>query len=175
MDLSRFTPEQIAELKSALGMATDGSGRSPFPKRQLDDLRLLPTKDDPRPTFFWSAESPRGVDLTKTFPYPRLLWSQDGVEVVAENATQHHAFLEDGYVETAPAMAAIDPMAELQAELDALTPDDRALVLEAQRQDRLKALHTKLAGLSDASLLTLTASPEERIEKRKPGRPRKSA
>jgi hypothetical protein len=157
-------------------MATD-DGRSPFKPRQLDDLRLLPTKDDPRPTFFWSAESPRDAgDLTRTTLYPRLLWhGETGVECTVTTAEDHQDKLSDGWVETQPYQAPTDPMAELQKELDALSPDDRAMVIEAQRMARLTALQTKIAALSEMSLQSLVSSPEERIEKRKPGRPRKTA
>ena len=116
MDLSRMTPDDIASLRAQLGL-TDTSGRSPLKPRQLHDLRLLPTKDDPRPTFFWSAEAPRNVaDLTKTSPYPKLLWEPvTGTEVTAQSPEEHET-LYAGYLPLAPATAVLDPQAELEAQ-----------------------------------------------------------
>ena len=81
MDLNHLTPDQIASLKTQLAQ-TDTSGRSPIRARQLHDLRLLPTANDPRPTFFWSAEGSRDTVITHTeFGNGKLMWSEDGVEI----------------------------------------------------------------------------------------------
>lgn len=175
LDLTQLTPEQLATLRAQLGLAgTDASGRSPFKPRQLHDLRLLPTETDPRPTFFWSAVSPRDVDVLKTTPYPRLLWDKaTGEEVTVGDAETHQAYRADGYTELAPMQAPVDPMAELQAALEALDPETRALVIETQRKQRVAALTAKMAGLSEGALEALL-SDEPKAEKRKPGRPRKS-
>ncbi len=178
MDLSHFTPEQIASLRAALNADT-ASGRSPFRPRQLTDLRLLPTKDDPRPTFFWSADPPRdGGDLTRGTPYPRLLWHLDtGEEITVLDLAAHEAKQAEGcWTETAPSAAPVDPLADIEAELAALSPDDRAMIIEAQRQDRLKALQAKMAQLSERSLEALLSDAKEQAtQKRGPGRPKKIA
>jgi hypothetical protein len=144
-------------------MEQTADGRSPFRPRQLDDLTLAPTKDDPRPTFFWSAVSPRHAgDLKKTEPYPRLLWHREsGQEITVHSLSEHQKKLAD-YQEIAPALVAVDPMAAIQAELDALSPEDRALVIEGQRQDRINALRAKMAKLPDASLETLLTDAKEK-------------
>ena len=74
-----------------------------------------------------------------------------------------------------PPATTVDP---LQSTLDAfasLTEEDRQVLIEAQRQDRMAVLQKKLAGLSERDLETLLAqslgaSPEA---KRGPGRPKK--
>lgn len=151
-------------------------GRSPMRPRQLNDLRLLPTADDPRPTFFWSAESPRDVDVTKTTPYPRLLWHvESGEEITVLDLEAHQAKEAEGcWTETAPSEVPVDPMAAIQAELDALTPTERATVLEAQRQQRLQSLQTKIAALSDRSLETLLGEAKAQATPPRRGRPPKT-
>jgi hypothetical protein len=156
-------------------MAT-ADGRSPLRPRQLHDLRLPPTADDPRPTFVWSAEPPRdGGDLTRGTPYPRLLWNGEGVECTVKDAGEHAARAAAGWVEQPPVVEAVDPVTALQAELEALSPEDRAQVLEAQRQQRLQTLQEKIARLPDASLETLLADARDQASGRGPGRPRKGS
>lgn len=178
IDLSGFTAEQLAALKAQLN-STDGSGRSPIKPRQLHDLRLLPTADDPRPTFFWSVDPPRdGRDLTRGTPYPRLLWHVDsGEEITVLDLEAHQAKQAEGcWTETAPSAGPVDPMADMQAALDALTPEDRALVVAAQQQTRLQEITAKLSKLSPSTLeLLLTAAKDEATGKRGPGRPKKIA
>jgi hypothetical protein len=175
LDLTTLTPEQLASLRAQLGLpAGDASGRSPFRPRQLHDLRLLPTAEDPRPTFFWSAVSPRDVDVTTTSPYPRLLWNTaTDEEVTVGDLETHQAYLAEGYTEQAPMHAPVDPMAEIEAALAALSVEERAMVVESQRKQRVAALTEKMAGLSDGALASLL-SDAPKTEKRKPGRPRKS-
>ena len=47
IDLSQFSQDDLIALKAKLDGLTDVSGRSPVRPRQLHDLTLLPTKDDP--------------------------------------------------------------------------------------------------------------------------------
>jgi hypothetical protein len=179
MDLSQFTPEQIAALKAAL--LTDASGRSPIKPPQLHDLRLLPTKDDPRPTFFWSADPPRtGEDLNRTTAYPRLMWhGTSGEEVTVTDAAAQSSYTQQGYL-LVPlgAQPAADPLDLLRAHLESFSPEDRALLLAGQQQDRLASLRAQLAALPAAELEVvvggLDAEPAEPA-RRGPGRPRKES
>lgn len=175
MDISTLTAEQIASLKQQLGITTDASGRSPMKPRQLHDLRLLPTKDDPRPTFFWSAESPRdGTDLSKTTPYPKLLWhGGTGEEITVTSAAAERSYTSQGYVSTAPENAvAPDPMDAIRAALAQLSPEDRALMVEAQDQDRKAVLRAQLAALAPEELQAVLGGLEAPT-KRGPGRPKR--
>lgn len=179
MDITNLTLEELAALKAQLDGLTDVSGRSPIKPRQLHDLRLLPTKDDPRPTFFWSAEAPRNaIDLTKTTPYPRLMWHSDtGHEITVSSASAQQTETAQGFVLAPPADAPpIDPLAALTEQLEALPEEDRALLVAAQRQDRMTALREKLAALPEDKLAAVLATVEGSSEvpaKRGPGRPRK--
>jgi hypothetical protein len=200
MDLTQLSPEQVASLKAQLGMPdVDPLGRSPIKPRQLNDLRLLPTADDPRPTFFWSADPPRDAgDLTRTTEFPKLLFHPETGEEITVRAKSHEAEkLAAGYVRVAPVREAPDPVEALRAELEALSPEDRAELFEGQRLARLARLQAKVAALPDTSLeavmgsaytqATVPAQPledapdpsyviEDPLEpaRRKPGRPPKS-
>ena len=170
MDLSTFSPDQLAQLKSALDGLTP-SGRSPLRPRQLHDLRLIPTADDPRPTFFWSAVSPRdGVDLTRTTPFPRLLWNKAGEELTVYSAEEMAEQVKAGCSLMAPTdMPAPDPFEMVRMEWASFTEDERAMMLEATQTQKRKALEAKLSTLSDAQLQALLGQAE------KPKRAAKSA
>lgn len=161
MDLSAFTPAQIAELKAAL--VSDTSGRSPLRERQLHDLRLVPTAEDPRPTFFWTAASPRNAaDLTRTTLYPRLMWhSVTGAEITVTGASAEQSYTAQGYSVSAPANAvAPDPKDVLRQQLESLSPEDRKLIVQAAQKDRLAKIQEAMADLSEAELSDLAASLE---------------
>ena len=160
MDLSTFTPDQLAQLKAALDGLTP-AGRSPFRPRQLHDLRLLPTADDPRPTFLWSAVSPRdGVDLGRTSPYPRLLWSKEGEEVTVHSAEEQTRLEAQGYLLRAPKdLPPPDPFESLRQEWATFTDDERKMMLEAAQSTKRKALEAKLSALSDDQLAALLDKP----------------
>jgi hypothetical protein len=163
MDLSTLTPEDLQALKARLdGLTDDTSGRSPFRPRQLHDLRERPTAEDPRPTFFWSAEKPRNAgDLTKTTPYPRLMWSPNGAEVTVTTAKEQARREADGYVSTPPANAIVPNEADLvRAQLALLPPEDQRLLVQAAQQARKVALQDKLASFSEDELAALVAALE---------------
>jgi len=161
-----LSPELLSEIRQAIA---DGSlntadlqgGRSPMRPRQLHDLRLKPTKDDPRPTFFWSVEGPRNdAESFRTYPYPRLLWSQAGEEIRVETAKEHADFVAKGYLEADPGTIVIDQAQAVRAMLESLSPADRALVVEGQKKARMQAIQEQMAELSDADLDTVLASLE---------------
>jgi len=159
--LAQFTPDQLVGLKTAIDSLTDVSGRSPFRPRQLHDLTLLPTKDDPRPTFFWSAEKPRNAgDLSKTQPYPRLMWeSPSGREITVHDAKAQATYTAQGFLLTPPANAeAPDALELIRLQLEALSPEDRATLVQAAQKDRLGKLQEQVAMLSEEDLAALAAS-----------------
>lgn len=165
MDLQSFvtslTPDQIEALKAALG---DNQGRSPIRPHQRHDLRLLPTKEDPCPTYFWSAEAPRNAgDLTRTTPYPRLLWhGKTGIEVTAADPKAHAAFKAEGYVDLPPANAEKpEPIDIVREQLDSLSPEDRKLVLHNAHAAQLDNLKNALLGLTEAERRELAAAALE--------------
>ncbi len=163
IDLTQLSTDDLIALKARLDGLTDVSGRSPMRPRQLHDLRLLPTKDDPRPTFFMSADPPRNAgDLTRTTPYPALVWHPEtGQEFTAADAKAMSAYLAAGYVTAPPFTVEVDPMDLLAAQIEALSEADRTALLESQRLDRIAAMRSKLAGLSEEKLAILLAQAEK--------------
>jgi hypothetical protein len=147
-------------------------GRSPLRDRQLHDLRLLPTATDPRPTFFWSAEGSRDTVVTHS-EFPKLLWSDTGVEITVRSKEEQDSKIAQGYVFVAPASVVVDPMADLSDALAGLSDEERTLVLEAQQAQRRAEITAKLAGLSPEALEKLLAGATEPAKKR--GRPAKVA
>ena len=171
--MQSLPPELLAQIQEALrtGQLGASDGRTPeIRPRQLHDLTLLPTKDDARPTFFWSADKPRHAgNLSHTEEYPRLMWEgTTGTEITVKDRADQLAHLSMGYVLTAPANAAApDPMEAIRAAFDALSPEERDLLIEAQKQDRINALRAKLSQLAPDQLETLLASAEKPQAKRK--------
>ncbi len=169
MDLTALSTEQLLALKAQLDGLTDTSGRSPIRPRQLHDLTLLPTKDDPRPTFFWSAEKPRNSpDLTKTMPYPRLMWhGTSGQEVTVADAKVEATYTSNGYILTPPANAeAPDAAAAMRAQLEQLSPEDRKLLVQAVQKDKMERLKAQMADLTDEEMAALLASVEPAKQRR---------
>lgn len=194
MDLDNLTQEQLHKLRQQLGMvdAMQPYGWSPqFSKgvhpdnpRQLMDLTLPPAKDDPRPTFFWSAEKPRtSIDLTKTTLYPRLMWNATtGQEITVRDLSAEQTMTAKGFVLTCPGTAQEpDLKAQIDAALAQLSPEDRALCIEAALQDRVGKIRALMAGLTPDELAELrgdVVAPAGETAasdpiKRGPGRPRK--
>lgn len=161
--LGTLQPDQLAALKAAIDGLTDVSGRSPFKPRQLHDLRLPPTKDDPRPTFFWSADPPRnGVDLTKTTVYPRLMWhGVTGQEITVRDAADQQTHTAQGFVLVAPSNAeAPDPLELIRQQLEAMSPEDRQTLIAAAQRDRLAQVQEAMKGLTEDEFAALAASIE---------------
>lgn len=163
LDLSSLTADDLIALKARLDGLTDVSGRSPMRPRQLTDLRLLPTKDDPRPTFFMSAEPPRNAgDLTRGTPFPALLWhGETGAEITVKDAKAMASYTASGYLTYPPFTVELDPMDILAAQIEALSESDKAALIESQRLDRIAAMRQKLAGLSEDKLAILLAQSEK--------------
>jgi len=161
-ELLQAIKEAIANGDIDLNLNAVSTTRSPFRPRQLHNLTLLPTKDDPRPTFFWSVEGPRNdAEASKTHPYPRLLWHADGTEIRVENAGEHRAKVAEGYLEVAPGTVELDQAAQIKAMLEALSPADRALVIDGNKKARIAAAIEGMAALSDADVDAVIASLEQ--------------
>jgi len=164
MNIDSLTPSDLADLKAKLFPDANQApgGRSPNRPRQLHDLRLLPTKDDPRPTFFWSAEPSRDFVVTHT-PYPRLLWhGVTNTEVTVYSQREHLEHVESGYVEQPIGTVVVDPVQSLADQLAGLPKDEQTLILAAQQATRRESLTAKLASLSDADLEKLLNSQEKK-------------
>ncbi len=164
IDLDNLTPDQITQLRSMLGVTDTTQGQRSPAWKPLRDMRAATTAKGRlnRPHFEWSAEDD-GVTVIK--PFPRLMWDDKGVErkvVSAEDLETVPA----SWMPYPPSKAAIvDPMVKMQAEFDALSPEDQMFVLEAQKKARLNKLHEMMAGLSDTDLASLHVKPSEKSKK----------
>ncbi len=150
MDLSIFSPEQIAALKAAL--LGDTGGRSPIRERQLRDLRLMPTATDPRPTFFLSTEAPRDWDTTKPGPYAQLMWNRETGDEITVHSEAERAAHADAYTTDAPANRVVTQAQQVAELLQSLSETDRQAVVKAQQAKRLEAATTAMASLNDDQL-----------------------
>jgi hypothetical protein len=156
--LAAFSPEQVELLKAAL---LSDNGRSPIKPRQLHDLRTLPSATNPRPTFFWSAKSPDDAgDLTKTQPYPRLMWEiPSGREITVADAKAEATYTAQGFILTPPANAEKpSPFDALRDMLEGLSEADRQLVLKGAHATRLDRMKEGILGLSDEEREALIAA-----------------
>ena len=151
MDLSQFSADQLEALKALISqqLGAAGDGRSPFRPRQLHDLRLQPTKDDPRPTFFWSADPPRTQAPPRPRAYPKLRWHAETGQERTIRTPQELAALGADWIDHPPVMTPETAEERVARALAELSPEDREMVLEANRQAKLARLQRDLADLSE--------------------------
>lgn len=170
MDLGNLTPDQLVELKAKLDGLTDVSGRSPMRPRQLHNLTLAPTAKDPRPLWVPSTEQPRDYNPGPAKYYPALMWHQETGEERTVYTREEQDGMGDSWGTAAPTAQPIDPLGDMQAALDALSPEDRKVVMEAQKRTRIADLQERLAGLSEAqleALLSGAVAPSKRSKAKK--------
>ncbi len=152
IDLERLSPDDIEALRAVLGSAT-GATRSPAWK-PLKDMRPPTTQKGRlnRPHFEWSADDDGHTVIA---PFPRLMWDEKGVEHKVESV-EALAALPSTWNPYPPSKAAlVDPMVKMQADFDALSPEDQQFVLDAQKKARLNRLHEMMSGLSEKDLASL--------------------
>jgi hypothetical protein len=169
MDLTQFTPEQIAALKQAL-QETESGRTNEFRPRQLHDLRKLPAHNDARPLFIWSAESPVNFNPAQVAPFAQLAWAPPDrtgfqVEVTAHSREELDAYVAKGYQLTPPVGQEIDPLEQIHAQFEALSPEDQQLLIEAQAQDKRAQLQKALASLSVEEIEKLVSSTKKARKK----------
>lgn len=155
MELNQIPPEMLSQIMALL--QGEALNRSPFRPRQLNDLRLLPTAKDPRPTFFPSAEAPRdgSADVRFHTEFPKLMFHKDtGKEIRVEDAQEQAKKATEGFILTAKPEPSTDPeemalqAAEaLMAVLEGLTPKERAQVLSEQETRQRESIHAQFADL----------------------------
>lgn len=127
----------------------------------------------------WSTESPIDYVPTAGSLYPRLMWRTEAdargnhQEITVHSAEEQYLRIAEGFQVEVPALIPVDPMEQIQAQFDALSPEDQKLMLEAQAQDKRNRLQAKLTNLSEEQLERLVNGMGD--EKRRPGRPRKTA
>ncbi len=152
--LQSLSQEQIQ------GLLATSTGRSPMKPRQLHDLRLAPTANDPRPLFIPSAEGNRDVPERHT-PYPKLLWHRvTHTEITVQSEAEHRAKRAE-YADAPPNFAPVDHARML---FDALSPEDQQLVIEQQRKAKVDAV-TKQLGTMTASQAEAALAPAAKTRK----------
>lgn len=164
IDTDNLTPEQIAALRTALGITdTTAGARSPAWK-PLKDMRPATTAKGRlnRPHFEWSAEDD-GHTVIK--PFPRLMWDERGIERLVQTQEDLDT-VPTAWMPYPPSKAAlVDPMVKMQADFDALSPEDQAFVLEAQKKARLNRLNEMMNNLSGEALANLQPKQAEKSKK----------
>ncbi len=165
MNLANLPLSELQALKAQLDGLTDVSGRTPIRPRQLHNLLLMPTDKDARPTFFWSAESPRDTYVTHS-PWPALLWHNDtGREITVSGAEERAKYGEE-WISTPPAALVIDPLSNIQDAFAGLSDEEQQLIMEAQKRDRIAKMQAKLADLSEEDLARLVAQSQKKAKKK---------
>ena len=163
------TPELLAQIAALvqsgqLGPLLNQNPARQGSTRQHDDLSIVPASQfdpmHPRQTFFIHDVPAYCKDNKKTSPYPKLLWSPEGVEAVARTEADHRRLEAQGYVVTAPHMDPETPEQRAQREFDALSPADQQFVRDHMERLRKDSL---------AELAAAMPTPQ----KRGPGRPKK--
>lgn len=164
-DISQLSPEVLDQLKQALaGTGVDAQNRTGAVRKPLTDLRTPrnPQARLHRPTFIPIDEAEEQRTPYVKQDYPRLKFKLDDagklVETVVFNATSEAA-LGPAWTDAPPFAPPATAEERLKAELDALSEEDRAFVLEAQRKARLDRLQAQLSTLSDARLDAVAGAP----------------
>jgi len=174
--LDALTPDKINELLALLEAQKAGTlgTRSPIPQ-QLKDLRAPQSEKGKlhRPAFSWSADADPLAPPYVRQEFPKLLFHARQGEIVVVNQEALEA-LGDGWQETPVQNAHVTPYDAARAEFESLSEEDRALVLELQREARIKRVQAAMAGFSDSELASLKTATSDVSPKRSPGRPKKT-
>lgn len=137
--------------------------------RQLRVLDRAPSERDHRPLFQYDTLTDEEKAASPPPPWRVLRWHPvDGTEVCATSPEELAAYERQGYVAFPPNQHPVKAQDAIRDELAALSPDERAAVLEAAAAARREALTRKLAGLSEADL-ALVAAADKATGKRRAG------
>lgn len=165
----RDDPDLRAELAQSLGdWHVVPNTRNRVNRGPLQNLNKRPSETDPRPLFVWSTEAPPDWETHKTYPFPRLLWSVDGVEIVVKTQKQMDEKVAQGYLLANPIQRAETDDERWQREFNALSAEDQAFLLnetERLKRERLTAMAAEMNPEKFAAMTQTT--------KRGPGRPKK--
>jgi len=172
MQLSDLTPDQLQALVALAEAQGDAIGRTGA-RKFLHDLRepTNPKARLNRPSFFWSADADPNAKPYTHQAYPKLMFRLEDdqvVETVVFTQAAEQA-LGDRWSAAPPLVERQSSEDAVMAELASLSEEDRAAVLESQRQARLVSITSRLDKLSDAALARVTGQP-----KRGPGRPKRA-
>lgn len=159
------------------------AGRSPH-RGVLHDLRIAPSATEPRPLFTSPTSGMKEThEPYRHQAYPKLKFRlEEGklVEITVKNEAADAA-LGSGWADAPPIMQALTAADRARREFEMLSPDDQALVLEMQAEQRRSKVQAALSSLSQAEIDELRASllgassgdGASEVEPRKRGRPSK--
>ena len=174
-------PPELLQVIEAYKSGVAGT-RSPI-RQQLKDLRepSNPKGKLHRPSFSFSADADPDAPayMDQRFPtlrfHPKLVSEKNpSGEMLVPNQDALDK-LSDEWQEQPIVHAAVSAFDAARADLDSLSEDDRATLLEMQKAATMNRIQAALAGLTDAERATLLASrPIDAPLKRGPGRARKS-
>jgi hypothetical protein len=169
--LDGFSAEQIAQLALELDQRKGGEGdrTAEYRPRQLHDLTRGPYQDPltgkwvAAPTFFPSAPADPRAAFTRP-PYRRLLWHKKSLRevTVKSEADYQSKMASDEWLDRPPVQVALTAEARAQQMFDALSPEDQALVLEQQRQTKIRQAQEALGALSDEQSAHITKTARKR-------------
>lgn len=154
----------LEDLPESVQQLVMGGTRSPIPQ-PLKDLRAPTTARGRlhRAHFEWSADpDPNPPEYS---PYPMLFWDASGVEHAISDVEGLKTKPAD-WQSTPPFAAPMSEMDALQKELLALSPEDRAFLLEEQRKERIARIRNRMAHLPDAALAQLQQAQPEKTDKK---------
>jgi hypothetical protein len=90
----------------------------------------MPTATDPRPGFFWSAETPRDFVPQTYQEFPRLMWHQETAqEITVHDRDEAMLRAKDGYGAVPPHAVVVDPMDSIKDALLDLATGIRMVAL----------------------------------------------
>ena len=163
--------EALTAQLQAQSVAQTTGQRTPEIRKPLTNLlHPKPSATVAKPNFFYE-----GMDLPhipgKPFPTLRYRLTATGVEERCCRTAAEIVALGDGWSEAPPSVDLPSPLESVQDAMDALTPEERTLVMEEQRKTRLSAIQRMLAELPPDDLASVQAGGPV---KRGPGRPKKA-
>lgn len=164
-DITKLSPEQLANLRMQLGMPAETQQRSPV-ARQLNNLYPVSTKDRIGcPHFEPSAHlPPEGMTIP---PWPRLYWDPRGVERRIESLEHMQQVVGPGWSDVPPMANAISDEDRLKAEIALLSPEDREFLLVSVKKQKMDDLKSRMTGMSNDAIAGLMPAKPEPVEKTK--------
>lgn len=145
--------------------------RTPEIRKPLTNLlNPPPSATVAKPNFFYDGMNLPNVP-GKPFPTLRYRLTENGVEERCCRTVAEVVALGDDWSPVPPSVDLPSPLESIQDALEALTPEERATVMEEQRKTRLAAIQRMISELPPEDLASLQAGAPV---KRGPGRPKKA-
>jgi len=148
--LRQLRPDQIAGLLAE-------EHRSPVRERQLHDLTLKPSKDDPRPTFYQETDG-REFHPIRHSPYPKLLWHTQTKQEITVNTPREEKDRGPLWTAVAPVTIPLDPETQARRLFESLSVEDQAFIVEHQRLMKLEQVKKAMGQLTESQANAVVAA-----------------